>query len=73
LGADFSQVRLHNDGQPAIPDAETKAQAFTHGNHIFFSQGKFDPACSEGKQFLTHELTHPEQQGHRVPVKKEAG
>jgi len=38
------------------------AQAFTHGNDIYFNKGKYDPANISGKFLLAHELTHVVQQ-----------
>ena len=38
------------------------AQAFTHGNDIYFDKGKYNPNTREGKHLLTHELTHTIQQ-----------
>lgn len=39
-----------------------RAQAFTHGNDIFFNHGKCAPGSTEGKKLLGHELTHTIQQ-----------
>jgi hypothetical protein len=41
---------------------ELGAQAFTHGNDIYFNSGKYKPGSTEGKQLLAHELTHVVQQ-----------
>ncbi|MDJ0509390.1 MAG: DUF4157 domain-containing protein [Crocosphaera sp.] len=38
------------------------AQAFTHGNDVYFNSGKFNPGSSSGKELLAHELTHVVQQ-----------
>ena len=42
---------------------QLSALAFTHGNHIFFGSGKYDPEGAHGKRLLAHELTHVVQQG----------
>ncbi len=42
------------------------AQAFTHGNDIYFNDGKYQPESSKGKHLLAHELTHTVQQGAAV-------
>jgi hypothetical protein len=46
------------------------AQAFTHGNDIYFNNNKFDPEHSEGKHLLAHELTHVVQQNQPQALQK---
>ena len=62
FGADFSGVRIHTDGEAAQMSQDIGAQAFTHGNDIYFNKGKYDPNSKEGKHLLAHELTHTIQQ-----------
>ncbi|WP_299104989.1 DUF4157 domain-containing protein [uncultured Tenacibaculum sp.] len=62
FGADFSRVRIHNDSEAAHMSAGIGAQAFTHGNDIYFNKGKYNPNSKEGKTLLAHELTHTIQQ-----------
>lgn len=59
FGADFSNVRVHE-----TPDLANsiQAQAFTHGQDIYFNSGKYNPRSSGGKELLAHELTHVVQQ-----------
>jgi len=38
------------------------ARAFTHGKNIYFNSGEYNPASSEGKRLLAHELVHTIQQ-----------
>ncbi|WEN13760.1 DUF4157 domain-containing protein [Rhodanobacter sp. AS-Z3] len=64
--ADFSNVRVHHDGEAAGLNNRLGAKAFTYQNHIFFSRGQYQPGTSDGKQLLAHELTHTIQQGHAV-------
>ncbi|HLP91156.1 MAG TPA: DUF4157 domain-containing protein [Nostocaceae cyanobacterium] len=65
FGADFSQVRVHTDSTSVQMNRELGAQAFTHGNDIFFRDGK-----TPGKNELTaHELTHVIQQTGAVQPK----
>lgn len=66
FGADFSQVRTHNDPASAALNNQLSARAFTYQNHIFFSKDQYQPGTGEGKQLLAHELTHTIQQGHAV-------
>ena len=63
IGADFSGVKIHNDSGAAQLSNDLNAQAFTHGNDIYFNSGKYDTSSSEGKHLLAHELTHTVQQG----------
>ena len=63
IGADFSNVRIHDDANSAKMSKELNAQAFTHGNDIYFNTGKYDTASSSGQHLLAHELTHTIQQG----------
>jgi hypothetical protein len=59
FGSDFSQVRVHTDGEAVQMSRELGAQAFTYGSDVYFGAGK-----SPGNNELTaHELTHVVQQG----------
>jgi len=74
FNADFSDVRIHNDGNAADMNKDLHAQAFTHGSDIYFSPGKYDTNSSSGKHLLAHELTHVVQQnGSSVQKKPEGG
>ena len=66
FGADFSNVRIHNDPEAAGLSNQLSARAFTYQNHVFFSRDQYQPGTSEGKQLLAHELTHTIQQGHSI-------
>jgi len=66
IGADFSGVKVHTDPQAASMSSALGAQAFTHGNDIYFNKGKYQPESSQGKHLLAHELTHTVQQGAAV-------
>ena len=63
FGADFSKVRVHTGSEASSMSQRIQAQAFTHGNDIYFNQGKYNPDSSEGKKLLAHELTHTIHQG----------
>lgn len=63
MGADFSGVRVHPDGEAADTAQDLSARAFTVGNHIAFNEGEYQPGTSEGRHLLAHELTHTVQQG----------
>lgn len=58
IGADLSGVRVHTGSDSAQMNKELRSQAFTHGQDIYYANGK-----SPGKDALTaHELTHVVQQ-----------
>lgn len=61
--ADFSAVRIHRDERAAQASRALNAAAFTVGNQIHFGAGQFNPASSDGRELLAHELTHTIQQG----------
>ena len=63
---DFSQVRLHTDGEAANLSSSIHAKAFTHGNDIYFNQGQYAPETSEGQRLVAHELAHVAQGGGKV-------
>lgn len=62
FGYDFSGVNVHT-GQDAVQmNKELGAQAFTHGQDVYFNAGKYNPDSQQGKHLLAHELTHVVQQ-----------
>ena len=69
FGTDFSGVRVHTDSSSVSMNKELGAQAFTHGNDIYFNSGKYNPGSSDGKKLLAHELTHTIQQTGAVQPK----
>lgn len=62
FGADFSNVRIHTGSDAQQMSEDLNAQAFTHGNDIYFNSGKYDTNSDSGKHLLAHELTHTLQQ-----------
>ncbi|MGW6781787.1 eCIS core domain-containing protein [Streptomyces sp. NPDC054987] len=56
LGADFSDVRIHDDSTARASAAEVGARAYTSGSHVVIGAGGSD------KHTLAHELTHVIQQ-----------
>lgn len=62
FGHDFARVRVHTDARAAQLNRQLGAQAFTHGADIYFDRGTFDPASTQGKHLLAHELAHVVQQ-----------
>jgi len=58
FGADFSAIRVHQDG---AADA-VGAQAFARGTDLHFAPGRYDPHSQAGQELLGHELAHTVQQ-----------
>ncbi|WP_299260777.1 DUF4157 domain-containing protein [uncultured Aquimarina sp.] len=69
FGADFSNVNIHTGSNAVQMSQELGAQAFTHGNNVYFNEGKYNPSSKEGKHLLAHELTHTIQQKGMVQRK----
>lgn len=63
FGADFGGVRIHTGSYAENLSSSIQAQAFTHGNDIYFNTGKYAPNTEAGGTLLAHELTHTIQQG----------
>ncbi len=62
FGSSFSPVKIHTDSRAATLNKKLHARAFTHGNHIYFSENSYAPGSTDGKRLLAHELTHVIQQ-----------
>jgi hypothetical protein len=58
FATDFSNVKIHTDGEAVQMNRELNAKAFTTGNDIYFSEGQYQPNSDSGKHLLAHELTH---------------
>ncbi|MFI9271545.1 DUF4157 domain-containing protein [Kitasatospora sp. NPDC052896] len=56
FGADFSEVRIHDDSAAKASAADIGARAYTTGHHVVIGAGGAD------KHTLAHELTHVIQQ-----------
>lgn len=59
---EFSRVRVHADAQAAESAKAVSARAYTVGNHIVFSAGRYKPETAQGRALLAHELAHVVQQ-----------
>lgn len=71
FGNDFSEVNIHTDDKAKAMSKKLNAQAFTHGNDIYFNDGKYNPNTKEGKYLLAHELTHTiQQKGKSLGIRK---
>lgn len=67
FGKDFSQVKVHTDATAAQSASMLDASAYTVGSDIVFNKNQYDPANTEGKKLLAHELTHVSQQSTAKP------
>lgn len=67
MGHDLSGVNVHTDSAADQLSQQLGAKAFTTGNDVFFREGAYDPASSDGQQLIAHELTHVVQQGASAP------
>ncbi|PWT95569.1 MAG: hypothetical protein C5B55_01115, partial [Blastocatellia bacterium] len=73
FGADFRDVRIHNDAAAAASAAALGANAYTTGRDIYFAAGNYAPESQEGQHLLAHELTHVEQQrAGQAPTQSES-
>ncbi|MEQ1675993.1 MAG: DUF4157 domain-containing protein [Chitinophagaceae bacterium] len=68
FNADFTGVRIHTGSYAESMSSQINAQAFTHGNDIYFNAGRYSPTSAGGSTLLAHELTHTIQQGASKPV-----
>ncbi len=62
LGHEFGHVRVHTGNEPDAMARSVDARAFTLGHDVYFAAGEFQPASSEGRRLLGHELAHVVQQ-----------
>jgi hypothetical protein len=62
LGADFGDVRVHDDTAAHASATAVNAHAYTVGSNIVFQRDQYDPSSSQGRTTLAHELTHVIQQ-----------
>jgi len=70
FGANFGDVRVHQDSRADVLSRSLNAKAFTTGRDIFFRQGAYSPGTSTGRELLAHELTHVVQQNGAAVSRK---
>lgn len=68
FGADFSRVRIHQDGHSDQLNRQLHSYAFTTGHDIFFASGQFQANNRDSQRLLAHELTHVIQQTGARPL-----
>ena len=62
VGADLSDVKVHDDRAAAETARDLGARAFTVGQDMFFGQGEYRPGTTEGQKLIAHEAAHTVQQ-----------
>lgn len=74
LGHDFGNVRIHVDSRAAESARAIGANAYTHGDHIVFARGRFQPGTADGLRLMGHELAHVVQQsrGDATGIQRDA-
>ena len=68
FGQDLSEVQVHTGAEAAVVAGSLEAKAYTVGNDVVFSQGRYAPDTTEGKRLLAHELAHVVQQRRGGPA-----
>ncbi|HEV3037647.1 MAG TPA: DUF4157 domain-containing protein [Candidatus Angelobacter sp.] len=59
---DIKRISLHTGSAADALSRSLQAEAFTTGQHIFFSDGAYDPYSQHGRHLLVHEMVHTIQQ-----------
>lgn len=54
----FAHVRIHDDAVAARNAHALGAHALTHGPHLHFAAGAFQPNTRDGRELIAHELAH---------------
>lgn len=73
FGADFSNVRVHNNAEADTLNRALNSRAFTTAQDIFFKSGEYNYGSSNGRELLAHELTHVVQQTGGIQRKLKIG
>lgn len=68
FGADFGQVRIHDDAAAHALARAARAQASALGHDIHFGAGRWQPQTHAGLALLAHELAHVAQANEGAPV-----
>jgi Domain of unknown function (DUF4157) len=62
FGYDFSDIRVHADPRAAESARSVDAMAYTVGQDLVFSAGRYAPGTIMGQRLIAHELAHTIQQ-----------
>ncbi len=69
FNADLSHVRVHTGKEASWATQYLRADAFTHGQDVFFGEGQYQPESPKGQKLLAHELAHTLQHASISSVK----
>jgi len=67
---------VHSNAESAKSARALNAHAYTIGSDIVFGEGQYAPETNEGRQLLSHELTHVVQQrrsGYNICIQRACG
>jgi outer membrane protein OmpA-like peptidoglycan-associated protein len=67
FGRDFTDVRVHTNGEADAAAKSVNALAFTLEREVVFRRGQYAPDSISGRTLLAHELTHVVQQDATAP------
>ncbi len=70
LGADLSNVRVHDGSESHAAAHAVGAKAYTVGQDIHFGAGKYQPEDPFGLHLLAHEVAHTVQQSPTAPQRQ---
>ncbi len=62
FGHDFARVRVHAGDAAARSAQDVNALGYTVGHHVVFGAQMYQPATTEGRRLIAHELAHVVQQ-----------
>src|SRR5215467_2776543 len=55
---DFSRIQIHHDAEAHGVARDVGARAVTMGSDIYFADGAYNPATTQGAELIAHELAH---------------
>ena len=71
FGVSLDGVRVHTGAAAAVSARAVRAHAYTVGQHIVFSRGRYVPGSLGGRRLLAHEIAHTiQQRGARGSVQQ---
>ncbi|MBW2690220.1 MAG: DUF4157 domain-containing protein, partial [Deltaproteobacteria bacterium] len=70
FGYDFSAVQVHHDPVAQESARRLHAKAYTVGQDIVFSKGRYSPDSDQGRELIAEELAHTIQQSRGGDVPK---
>jgi hypothetical protein len=67
FGVDFANVKVHADTAAGREARNLNADAFSHGNDLYFGAGRYAPTSAAGRELIAHELAHVVQRASGTP------